>query len=618
MPNAPAEGASPPEEGLLSPAFLARAPALALAVLAVALLSISWGRWPDVLVDFGHELYVPWQLAEGKVLGRDIFLGATGSLSPYLNALAFIVLGVSFRSLVILNLALLAGLTWLLFTLLREIGDRLSATIACAFFLAVFAFGQYVGIGNYNYVAPYSHGATHGMLLSLLAIAFAWRHARTRARRDVALASLALGHVLLTKPEFFLACGAALATMALVTLRDAEGARARASLALAMTLPALVPASVSLGLLSLKAGLGVAVRGTFAPWIALASPLTATPFYLSGMGLDDPGGSARRAALWLAGYALLFGLAAVADVRAGMGRARWKAGAAAAALVAAAAWAWLPPSAWTGVARPLPLIAAVGGVGAFVAAWRWPRPCPPPALLRAGLWVFATLLLLKMFLNARFFHYGFVLAMPATLLLVGWLVESAPRALQALGGSGIVFRTVAVTALLVVAGAYVSLASSVYARKTVAVGSGADVFLADARGGFVNGTLHGLAREPAEATLAVLPEGEMVNYLSRRATPTPYLTFLPDAIALWGEPALLEALRSNPPDLVAIVSRDASEHGARLFGRDYATATLAWLQERYDPVGLAGGSPFEPSRFGMLLLRRRATASQPTQPPAAR
>ena len=45
------------------------------AVLGIAfvLLSVwSWQKWRHPLVDFGRELYTPWQLAQGKVLYRDI------------------------------------------------------------------------------------------------------------------------------------------------------------------------------------------------------------------------------------------------------------------------------------------------------------------------------------------------------------------------------------------------------------------------------------------------------------------------------------------------------------------------------------------------------------------
>ena len=46
-----------------------------------ALLWWSWRRWPDPLVDFGRELYVPWRINAGQVLYRDL-ASLFGPLSP--------------------------------------------------------------------------------------------------------------------------------------------------------------------------------------------------------------------------------------------------------------------------------------------------------------------------------------------------------------------------------------------------------------------------------------------------------------------------------------------------------------------------------------------------------
>ena len=53
-----------------------------VAAAFVALAVWSWQKWPDVLVDFGRELYVPWQLASGKRLYLDIAY-FNGPLSPW-------------------------------------------------------------------------------------------------------------------------------------------------------------------------------------------------------------------------------------------------------------------------------------------------------------------------------------------------------------------------------------------------------------------------------------------------------------------------------------------------------------------------------------------------------
>ncbi len=150
----------------------------------------SWAKWTDVQIDFGLELYLPWQLSQGKALYRDIAY-RNGPLSPYLNALWFRLFGVSLQTLVWCNLAILAGICALTHHLLRRSCDRFTAAVGCLVLLGVFGFSQYVGIANYNYVTPYQHAVTHGLALSLAMIAAICpipgdrAHRLARPRRDL-------------------------------------------------------------------------------------------------------------------------------------------------------------------------------------------------------------------------------------------------------------------------------------------------------------------------------------------------------------------------------------------------------------------------------------------------
>ena len=66
----------------------------------------------------------------------------------------------------------------MIYLLIRQVGDRLSATAGTLVFLAVFAFGQYGLQGNFNFVTPYSHEMTHGTALSLAALMLLTIHVR--------------------------------------------------------------------------------------------------------------------------------------------------------------------------------------------------------------------------------------------------------------------------------------------------------------------------------------------------------------------------------------------------------------------------------------------------------
>ena len=56
-----------------------------LVIVGSYMLHLSWFKWPDILIDYGSELYVPWQITQGKVLYSDIG-HIFGTLADYINA----------------------------------------------------------------------------------------------------------------------------------------------------------------------------------------------------------------------------------------------------------------------------------------------------------------------------------------------------------------------------------------------------------------------------------------------------------------------------------------------------------------------------------------------------
>ena len=87
----------------------------------LALLAVSWRRSAHFLVDFGRELYVPWQLTQGKVLYQDLAY-FNGPLSPHFNATLFRVFGVGITTLIVVNTLLLLVVLTLLYIGLGYLG----------------------------------------------------------------------------------------------------------------------------------------------------------------------------------------------------------------------------------------------------------------------------------------------------------------------------------------------------------------------------------------------------------------------------------------------------------------------------------------------------------------
>lgn len=113
-----------------------------------------------------------------------------------------------------------------------------------------------------------------------------------------------------------------------------------------------------------------------------------------------------------------------------------------------------------------------------------------------------------------------------------------------------------------------------------------------------------------EEGFVVMPEGALVNYLSRRPNPTGFINFVPADVQMFGEPAMLAALRNTPPEYMIMISRDTSEYGAADLGQGYGYGLFSFVTSRYEPV-LQIGSPdfFVESKgfsqpLGMIVMRR--------------
>src|SRR4051812_28226136 len=86
-----------------------------VAITFVAAAALTWRKWPDCLIDFGLQLYLPWKISTGSLLYRDVMYLTGGPLSHYYDALLFKVFGVSLLTLMISTLLIAAGLLILIY-----------------------------------------------------------------------------------------------------------------------------------------------------------------------------------------------------------------------------------------------------------------------------------------------------------------------------------------------------------------------------------------------------------------------------------------------------------------------------------------------------------------------
>ncbi len=579
-----------------------------VAVAFVAVAAVSWRKWPDVLVDFGLQLYLPWRICEGQVLYRDLHYLAGGPLSQYFNALLFKIFGVSFRTLIFANLAITATLLVLIYRRFLAAADRWTATTICLGIVLVFAFNEYQVVGNYNYIAPYSHELFHGLVLSILAVAFLSDWINKPKLRYAFAAGFCFGLVFLTKPEIFVALAAGVVTAFILFYAKAGRSGFMVKSATAFLAAAVIPAlGFFLYFLSVEDWRASLYATAFA-WAPLwLTPVAQNHFYLWCTGLDTPVAHLREMAIHFFCVALLVALyARLFQRETRFGTERTTQLVLLIPLLAAAAW-----FNWLNSGASLPLL----GLAACILLWRnYQNLSVEREMAFPLLWsVFGLVLLAKLGLFSRVWHYGFALAMPAAitaLFLLFWLLpvllekkyDVAPRP----------FRLAVWLALMIGFGVLVRDSESWYSTKDLAVGKGGDQILAfDPRlnpaGAGVRLTLEWIEKNvPRDGTLAVLPEGTTINYLSRRVNPTPCLDWTPTVLTAFGQAGMTAAFEKNPPDYIFLVERDTAEFGIGYFGRSpgYGVELMQWIGENYQPVYLIGHEPLANGLFGIEVLKR--------------
>ncbi|MGA3284180.1 MAG: hypothetical protein ABSD57_06960 [Verrucomicrobiota bacterium] len=578
---------------------------MGLGGLVVFFLVTSWRKWPDVLIDFGRELYLPWRLAHGAVLYRDVG-EIYGPLSKYFNAVLFKCFGTGLMVLVTANLVIFAMILVAIYSLCRRAWGVGAALAASAVFIAVFGFSQFGGIGNYNYATPYTHETTHGFLICLLLVTMLvrWVEETTLCRSFLVGGLFGLTAVL--KPEIMLAAGLITFTAAVVQWRHRKQLRLPTIAAWAggAVLPTLGFIVYFAAYLPWKE----AVRVSCTAWLNAV----ATTRFSSGLrqetflGTDQPWKhlSEHVGATLLAGLLItvIAGAAWLAERSTRRERRLLLGGSLAGALM----WLACFEIDWGETGRCLLGLMLIYTFisGASLIRKSIPGTTNQAQIIRLLMAVLATALMARMVLNGRIFHYGYYQAALAGLLVPAVLIGELPMRL----GMGRCGRTIIVAGSLALLVPGVMILASKSQRmlhyKTLAVGEGVDRFYSfppgiEPTGEIVRLLSEWLCKTPRTQTLLVLPEGEMINYLARLPGPV--------APGDGGEEKMVNELQRHPPDWVVIISRDLRENGVQRYGEKPGGGQLImhWVNENYAPVASAGGDPLDYRQRGGIILKRK-------------
>ena len=154
---------------------------------------------------------------------------------------------------------------------------------------------------------------------------------------------------------------------------------------------------------------------------------------------------------------------------------------------------------------------------------------------------------------------------------------------------------------------------TLYSDKTMPVGSGADTILAfDPRFRPMDADVAAALRwvetnMPPRATLAVLPQGAMLNYLSRHTNPCGYVAWNPPELAAFGQEKMTAAFIAHSPDYVIELFVNYGEYGETFFGQEkrFGLDAQQWIDAHYQlACPVIGHDWLKDGQFGVKILQK--------------
>jgi hypothetical protein len=569
---------------------------LSLLAALLYLLGVSWHRWGNIVIDSGREVLVPERLLSGSMLYRDIMY-PYGPLSPYLHAWLCQIFGLHLTTFIASGIATTILAAICVYAIARIYLAITEATLAALTFLFVFAFGNYYQVGIFNFIMPYSYAATQSVALALLAFCLLHRELR-RPRRSL---QCSIGLLVLLTSLTRIEVGFILGCAVILSIALDSDCRPRFPRMLGTVLIPWLSAAAVYGVFRLLAGEKMTASGA----IFAANVQTGNPFTDSLLGTAELSANLVATAHVSSVYLAFCGLACGWDLfcRKRPNLALYGLVGAGATFISLILYAvrFLPP---LDQYLPLPLL-CLALMGIAIGRLRRGQD-RPRALFLSAFSLFAFAMLGRMLFRCWAGHYGFYLLVAGSICYYLFFLDCFPQWLRD-GKIRLLFRLAFVALALMFLQEHVRVSLEKYRSRTEALQT--DRGRLDLVPHYKN--LSALAhylqlKTPADATLAVFPEGAMFNFLTRRTQPLYYYSFLPvDFLQPHFEDHVIDDLRQSRVEYVAIVPRDTREYGKRGFGIDYGQDLYLYVRNHYNTVSIWRGS-VEENVPGAVLMKRKA------------
>jgi hypothetical protein len=551
-----------------------------LVLLWAGALHATWAHWGNLTVDSGHEMYVPAELAQGKMLYRDVWF-MYGPLAPYFNSMLFRLFGMQLNILYWAGSFSALGSALLLFATGMQLSCWLAGWTAGAVVLME-AFQPSL----FCFPLPYSFTTVYACLCACLFLWLVVRASTSKSRLWIFAAGSVAAAELLLKLEFGTACY--LTLMLLIAIRGLQQRSWKSILSdVVVVLPGVAICGLVIGWMVSIAGVDFITQENIMSWPTSYFMKTYGKMWLARTGFSITGPAVMGAlqhALILGG--ILQGVHLIANAKRYANRQIYLRGilflAALASLIRYVTW----KAQLASVFFPSDMVAYVM-VAALASWWYfWRRPSADRNPAKPLLLTFSGLLAFRIMLNMAPTGYPIYYNGPVVvcfLLLGGAFVSRSSR-----------FRERAwLPELLVCLGCLGAVMS--YTNPLLASTKGLEP-LSTERGTVLvsrnmaknyRAAIRFMQEETArgESVLSV-PEDTTLYFLSGTHAPTRYYLFTPGVLAP-GEMTdeLLEELNRKRVRYIIWSNRTFPEYGVPAFGVDFDRPLGEYLKSHYRPIG---------------------------------
>lgn len=583
----------------------------------------SWGKWPDLLIDFGRELNLAWQLSDGKILYRDI-RHLFGPLSPILNSLIFKRFGSSLGTIYTTNLIYLFIFTGSLYFFLNKLTSALASFLCCFSFLSIFAFSQYRPIGNFNFITPYSHESVHGIYLLFFLIVSFGLYLIKKNKAHLITSGMVFGLILLTKIEIIvsaLICSIYFfSALWFICNQNTLSEKIFTKHVTLFVIGISMPISGFLVYFMNYMPITETIESIFmSVKLVLENDFSTLVYYKRSLGINNIVSSIYSIMLEslyiLTFLTFLFIISLLLDK---VYSSKWRRYSVI-ILTTIMMIIVSHPINPLFFGRSLPFLLFLTFTGVIALLIRAFQRDATINEQHIRLFIFSILtiaslsLLLKMLFYSRIDHYGFYLAPFSFFVFIILTSYIIPQYFISSALSKKFYKYSISFLIIIFSLKCLSYSDFYYKLKTDSIGdefggikiynkrSHSRDFLTKYAINYIQDNI------PKDSTLTVFPEGGMINFLTKLENPTSFTNFMPPEIMAFGESVVLANFRDANPDYIAIVHKDTSEYGVKYFNSENGIAAKItnWMRNNYYLVARFGNQPFTSNGFGILLLKRK-------------